>query len=530
MKWFTDMKIRLKLIVSFVIVAMLLAGIGIYSMFSMQDLNGDLKAMYEENLISVRDLSQIQIYYQRLRVNIRDVGLNVDTAIKNQNIEEANTLMSSTGEYLTSYMQREDLLPEDSVLINQAIQLWNEYTTMAQHALQLANEDRDEDLRNYMNSGMNDVGARLEANLWELINNNTEQAEEANEEAQMNFIISRAILIGVVILGFVLSLLLGNVIAGMIARPMSQVVESLKKVAAGDLRETVPVASKDEVGQLAVSVNEMTANLRSLISTVLANAESVAAASQQISSSTEEIASGSNEQANAAQNMNELFKELSEAISSVAQNAEEASSLSGKTLQVARDGGAVVDSSIAGMDEMNNQMNRLEDDAVKIGDIIEVIDDIAEQTNLLALNAAIEAARAGEQGRGFAVVADEVRRLAERSGEATKQITNIIQGMQNNTNMSVKTASEAVENTKRIGEAFSRIVQMVEESTMKAGEIAAASEEQAAQTSDVMHSIEIISSASEEAAAATEETASTSQSLAELAGDLQKTVSVFKVS
>lgn len=182
------------------------------------------------------------------------------------------------------------------------------------------------------------------------------------------------------------------------------------------------------------------------------------------------------------------------------------------------------------MRSVSQQMTRLEDDSQKVGDIIGVIEDIADQTNLLALNAAIEAARAGEQGRGFAVVADEVRKLAERSGEATRQITGIIKGMQENTRSSVQSVQESAELSERTGEAFERIVSHVNDAGQKVVEIAAASEEQAAQTSTVLSAVENISATTQQTAAGSEETAATAQSLAQLAEELQRSVSVFKLN
>jgi methyl-accepting chemotaxis protein len=334
-----------------------------------------------------------------------------------------------------------------------------------------------------------------------------------------------AVLLGVIAISVLISLWFSR----SITKPLQQLMMTTEKIADGDLTQEITIRTKDELGQLSASVNHMAHKLRELISNVLNSSQNVAAASEQISATTQQIASGSTTQSHAAQNMQDLFSELSTAIDSVAHSAEEAAELAAKTTSIAHEGGHIIKKSVDSMNQVSSQMTLLEQDSSKIGEITEVIDEIAEQTNLLALNAAIEAARAGEQGRGFAVVADEVRKLAERSGEATKQITSIIKGMQENTQKSVLAVSDGVSQTVGTGQAFEKIIEMINETEQKVTEIAAASQQQAAQSSEVMQSVKSISDASQESAAASEQTAATSQSLAQLAEDLNHSVSIFKI-
>lgn len=356
------------------------------------------------------------------------------------------------------------------------------------------------------------------------------RAEKDAEQAQASFhfyLVSTIVLIVVVALVMLASvwLLIYKL------RPLQTVVHKLKELSSneGDLTSRLPDTSKDEIGELSRSFNLMLSNYQSFVQNIMTSAQHVAAASQQISAATEEIASGSQSQAYSAQQINQLFKELNDGIDSITKNAEEAATLSENMSMVAHEGGNVIKGSIKGITELKQQIGMLEKDSDKVGEIIEVIDEIAEQTNLLALNAAIEAARAGDQGRGFAVVADEVRKLAERSSKATKEISSIIKGMQSNMKDSVGATNEAVINTDKSGAAFENIISMIQQASSKIMEIAAAIEEQSAQSSSVMESVEMIATSCEQSAAASQETAGSSQSLSVLAEQLNRSVAAFKV-
>jgi methyl-accepting chemotaxis protein len=529
MKWFYNLKTSVKLISAFVLVACILAFVGWFGLNNLSKMDAGISGMYNNNLVPIDHLSSSQILYQRIRVNIRDMMFNVNSAEVNADYDKKINEFILEVQNLIDKYSKNQLTDEEKSILLQFQPEWDIYNKLLIEAIKMGYA-KDIDAYRIIQPEFKKSGDRIQEILQTLIDMNLAYSDKANKDASALFTSSREATIAIILLAFLVSILLGYIISQVIVRPLNRVVKLVGKVASGDLREMSDIDTKDEIGQLAKSINNMVIQLGTTVGGILASAESVAAASQQISASTEEIASGTTSQAHDAQNMNELFKELSYAIDSVARSAEQAAELANSTLAIANDGGKVVRSSIDGMKLVNDQMTRLEQDSNKIGEIIEVIDDIAEQTNLLALNAAIEAARAGEQGKGFAVVADEVRKLAERSSEATKQITGIIKVMQENTRQSVKAVGEGVDSSQKTGEAFNKIIAVVNDSAHKVTEIAAASEEQSAQSSEVLTSIESISASTQEAAASSEETASTAQSLAILAEDLNRSVSIFKVN
>lgn len=509
--------------------AIILAFVGLYGLNNLGKIDRSLTDMYNSNLLPVADLTSTQAIYQQIRVTIRDHSFVAQTEAENRQYEDQ--IQTLQGELLAKVDKFRPMATtaREQELMKEFDSAWQMYAQTLQKGIEWNNANDQEHFVELLKGNMKVAGDQVQKALDGMAAFNIDEANRASANGKALYSASHNTTIAIVIAAVLLSIAFGYFIARIIARPLGRTVELVGRVSQGDLRDTLDIRTKDEVGALASSINVMIENLRSTVGGIQASAESVAAASQQISASTEEVASGSATQAAAAQTMTELFKELSAAIGSAAKSAEQASELSNRTMNIAEDGGKVVRSSIEGMEVMNEQIAKLEQDSNQIGEIIEVIDDIAEQTNLLALNAAIEAARAGDQGRGFAVVADEVRKLAERSGEATKQITAIIKGMQENTRQSVKAVSEGVVTSRKTGEAFKQIVERVNESAGKVGEIAAASEEQAAQSSEVLSSIESISAATEEAAASTEQTASTAQSLSQLAEELNRSVSMFRI-
>ncbi|MFC5530372.1 methyl-accepting chemotaxis protein [Cohnella yongneupensis] len=521
------LSIRAKLLGSFTIILALLVTVGITAVMQMKSLNTSVKVVQNNWLPSINKLSEMRSDYSGLTGSILAMAITPDME-KKANYEKS--LADTIAKFNTALVDYEKLvLPEERVYFD-AVKT-NSATLFDQLSVieSAINEGKSNPEILALLTTASPLVQEGKTKLNEWIQFNVDGS--AGEVKHANDSNTRGVTIIIVlsVIAVLAGLALAIVISEKIRRGVQSVLNVATKAANGDLREIATARSKDEIGVLATSFNGMMDNLRKLIGQTLDSAQSVAAAAQEISATTEEIAKGSTGQAEAAQTISELVQEMTRAVNAVADNAESVATLSDRTRRGAEEGGAAVLASIKGMERLSKQMHLLEQDSEKIGQIIEVIDEIAEQTNLLALNAAIEAARAGEQGRGFAVVADEVRKLAERSGEATKQIATIIKGMQNNTDHSVKAVEEASELSAKTGATFDNIVRMVGETATQVAEIAAASEEQAVQSEEVLRAIETIAAASEQSAAAAEETASSSHALAQLSDELNQNVTIFKV-
>jgi methyl-accepting chemotaxis protein len=362
----------------------------------------------------------------------------------------------------------------------------------------------------------------------------------------------QALLIVLIVGGIALAvvLLVINILTErIIIRPLGEFVQQSNRIAEGDLtRFDTPeimkrMDSADEMGQMARSYRKMLEGLRSLISKVGEATSAVASSSAEISASTEEMAAGSHAQMTQTGEVAAAVEEMTKTIAENARTAGRTSETSKEAKDAAQKGGQVVDETIGGMKRIATVVSKssetvraLGKSSDQIGEIVRVIDDIADQTNLLALNAAIEAARAGEQGRGFAVVADEVRKLAERTTKATKEIASMIKQIQLDTGGAVNSMEEGtkeVENgiilADKAGSALRDIVQISQNLTDMVTQIAAAGEQQSSASEQIAKNVEAISSFTGETASGTQQIARTAEDLNRLTDELQKLVATFKL-
>ena len=344
-----------------------------------------------------------------------------------------------------------------------------------------------------------------------------------------------------------LALLLGIIAAWIITRqivgPLQQTLNIVQSVAAGDLSQDHPTQRRDELGQLQQAIGRMSAGLRELIGGISDGVTQIASAAEQLSAVTEQTSAGVNNQKIETDQVATAMHEMTATVQEVARNAEEASEAAVTADQQAREGDNVVAQAIehierlaAEVEQSTQAMVHLKQESDKIGSVLDVIKSVSQQTNLLALNAAIEAARAGEAGRGFAVVADEVRSLAQRTQKSTEEIEDLITGLQSGTQQvsnsmdnSRLLTDSSVELTRRAGESLGTITRTVSTIQGMNQQIAAAAEQQSSVAEEINRSVINVRDVSEQTAAASEQTASSSIELARLGSHLQTLVTRFKV-
>lgn len=534
-------KIRTKLYLLVAFTCLVLTGVGSGELLALFHSKNALQHVYEDHLLAINQLNEIRNQQMLIRMELISARLESDAFEVMAHTDKVTSQIFKTDNLIKDYGDKQ-LQAEDRQLLDNFIAARMNFGKNGVlpmiDILQAQHYEEADKLRKEV---LIPAYAKASAAIDALIEYQVTQAKETYERVSQ---LSQTVLIatvGAIAAGVLLIGVFGVFIARSIGKNVSQLQQATSQLADGKLATRVHLANEDELGIIAQSFNRMAEELSSLISQTRHSADHVNKACGAVTGMTDRVSASSQTQTDQAAIAAKSIGQLNEIVKDVADKAEKAVAAAAEASQVSNEGQRIVGNSVSGIEtvartiiDSAKTVEALGLQSKEIGKILQVIRDIAEQTNLLALNAAIEAARAGEQGRGFAVVADEVRKLAERTASATKEISSIVTAIQNGTEQAVsamasgeKQVGESVSLAKRSGESLLRIDQSVNTVLLMIQQIAQAMEAEKSTSEEISLRMENIAQTAQDNNYAIAEASAEFHQMQNLAGQLQETVGRF---
>jgi len=536
-----SIKLRLLLLIGTSVLAALIVSLVSYVG------NTQMAAAVNENEVSMtalRNHLEADMMHDALRADVLSamvVGLGKSTSSK----AEVHSSIEEHARHFREVLGENLKLPVNDTLksaLNKVKPSLDTYISAAERIVSLALENPEAAQKELgtFNAAFSQLEEQMAA-LSELIETNTQQASQGTAQA----IQSANFTLGIVLIAsLVLLLVQGRWVTLSIIGPLQTASRIAQSIAHGNLSEPiVEPTQKDEASALIRSLATMQRDLRGMIEVVRSNAHGVSGMSDQLSSGCHQVADSSQQQSAAASTMAAATSEMTASIEEITRHAERALDMANQAESLAKDGGRVIHQVVQDMDGISRSAQQsaqvirtLDKESEGIFNIIQVIKGIADQTNLLALNAAIEAARAGEQGRGFAVVADEVRNLAGRTSASTQEIASMVARIQQSTREAVTSMEAGVAQvdkgmavTADVERAIRQILDATLNTTQLVNDITRTIGEQSLASNEIAHQVDMIAGMSEGNSKVIGQTASTTDELSSLAGKLSQSVDRFRL-
>ncbi|HEX8344805.1 MAG TPA: methyl-accepting chemotaxis protein [Actinoplanes sp.] len=524
---FNDLSVNFKILTAVSVAVLVALAVGIVTLSALSDASASAQRIYRSNVASVAAVGQIRAEAAQTRVDVANHAISRDAAGMAKYRQAVTADLEAFGRAVAAY--RNSNPAGDPAVIADLESTWAAYRRIVEEKQLPAGERND--LEAWQRNRDTDVTPTI-TKLNQVIQalNAAESADAAKVagSAKSGYESSRTQSIILLVVGLALALGLGMLVARRIVGSLARVKDVCDALAAGDLTRTAGLTSHDEPGQMGRALDSAVGRLRQTVSTIDGSATSLAGASEQMSGVATQIAASAEETSAQALTVSAAAEQISRSVETVSAGSEEMGASIREISQNATEAARVASDAVAITASTSATMNKLGESSAEIGNVIKVITSIAEQTNLLALNATIEAARAGEAGKGFAVVASEVKDLAQETARATEDISRRVEAIQADTNGAVTAIEEISRVIARISDFQTTIASAVEEQTATTSEMNRSVSEAASGTGEIAENITGVAEAARLTSQGVTESQQATADLARMSQELNTLVSNFR--
>ncbi|MCS3839763.1 methyl-accepting chemotaxis protein [Pseudomonas sp. JAI111] len=537
-----NMNIAPRAFLGFALIGGLMLVLGVFALNQMSKIRAAGVDIASTSVPSIKSLDEFTQLTLRLRVLSYRLLVNREPDVQQKTFELFELRNQQIRDAQKAY---EPLIdgPQERAAYDQYVQLLAQYRQLEDRMKTLSRNNQVDELRKMLNTELLSNSEGVNSALAKLLEINTQQVDATNTQAGDQYSTSFNLVITLLVIAGGLTLLFAWLLTNSITKPIANALSAAEEIAEGNLTRPIHVDGEDEAGRLLLAMSKMQEKLRDTLQRISGSATQLASAAEELNSVTDESARGLTQQNNEIEQAATAVNEMTSAVEEVARNAVSTSEASKNATTSAGDGRDLVQETVSAIERMSADVQStatligdLANESRDIGKVLDVIRGLADQTNLLALNAAIEAARAGEAGRGFAVVADEVRALAHRTQQSTSEIERMIGSIQTGTEHAVnsmRNSTERAESTLNIARGAGLSLDTINSAIVEINErnlvIASAAEEQAQVAREVDRNLVNIRDLSVQSATGANQTSAASNELSRLALDLNNMVGRFSL-